>query len=162
MNNRHLIYFIFPIIAILSLHSYASESSIVAFGKPAKDLFYATVSPQTTPSFPALYIYHTHQQQFLTKQQAESYLGSLDQSQLWRDLLKNWLKDSSQLATTNAALAQSLPTLKLDREYLIFYDNLPAPMLEQFKNMEPNLIEKDSKLKSILSQLDSARSYTTY
>lgn len=163
MNKNYILYFTFAIITMLSMNANASESALIALGKAEKDSFYAAVSSQTaTPVFPALYIYNTKEQQFLTKQQVEEYLGALDQSDLWQETLKNWVKDSSQFKTDNATLSNAVPTLQLDREYLIYYDNLPAPMLEQFKTMEPNLIEKDYKLKSIISTLESSRSYSTY
>lgn len=163
MNKIYLLLVFLTITTMLSLNTNAGDSSLIAFGKAKKDQFYAAVSAQTaTPAFPALYIYNTKEQQFLTKEEAETYLGELDQNPLWQELLKNWVKDSSQFQTSNATLSSAVPTLKLDREYLIYYDNLPAPMLEQFKMMEPNLVEKDNKLKSILSTLDSSRSYSTY
>ena len=55
-----------------------------------------------------------------------------------------------------------MPAIKFDRDYVIYYDNLPETMLEQFKAMESNLIEKDKILRSVLSLQSNSRTYTTY
>ncbi|WP_172605628.1 hypothetical protein [Shewanella benthica] len=122
-----------------------------------------TISTSTDKhKFPAIYVYNTQKQQFLSKQDAEIYLLTLDDRPIWPKVTSHWTKETSQFSTTNEILSKTLPMLKLDKQYLILYDNLPAPMLEQFKAMDPELKLKDSTLKSVLSSLDNSRSYTTY
>ncbi|QFU25025.1 hypothetical protein FM038_024815 [Shewanella eurypsychrophilus] len=141
----------------------ASENQLTAIGNGVKSKLMKTISTSTDKhKFPAIYVYDTQKQTFLSKQNAEAYLLTLGDKAIWSKLTSQWTKDTSQFSTTNETLAKALPMLKLDREFLILYDNLPTPMLEQFKAMDPELILKDSTLKSVLSSLDSSRSYTTY
>lgn len=154
-----------PFFVILSSTSYvqASDGQLTPIGSGVKSKFLNIVSNSTAKhKFPALYVYDTQKQQFLSKQDAETYLLTLDEQPIWSKVTSLWVKETSHFSTTNETLTKALPMLKLDREFLILYDNLPAPMLEQFKAMDPELISKDNALKTVLSTLGSSRSYTTY
>ncbi|WP_076414148.1 hypothetical protein [Shewanella sp. UCD-KL12] len=157
--------FLLPFIVIFSPISYAqtNNSQVTPIGGGVKSKFLNIVSnSKEQHRFPGLYIYNTKKQQFLSKQDAEAYLLTLDDQAVWSTLTNQWTKETSQFSTTNQDLAKTLPMLKLDREFLILYDNLPEPMLEQFKAMDPELKLKDATLKSVLSSLENSRSYTTY
>lgn len=156
-------YVIIIFASIFLVNVTAAEIKITSIGKDTKNIFYTTVSTQTSkPQFPALYLYDVTKQQFLSKQDAETYLSTLDNHPLWSEVMLQWVKDSSQFSTNNEALNQAIPQLVLDRQFVIFYDNLPPLMQDQFKMMDPNLLERDQKVKHNLSQLDNARIYTTY
>lgn len=150
------------IFILISTDVNASSPQLTTIGQHNKSIMLETVSPDQKHKFPALYIYDTEQQQFLSKQDAAAYLQTLDASPLLPELASQWTKSTEQFSTNNNALAKSLPMLQLDRTYLILYDNLPAPMLTQLKSMDPELERKDALLRKVLSQLTSARSYTTY
>lgn len=140
----------------------ASSPQLTTIGQHNKSIILETAAPDQKHKFPALYVYDTEQQQFLSKQDATAYLQTLDASPLLPKLASQWTKNTELFSTNNETLSKSLPMLQLDRAYLILYDNLPAPMLAQFKSMDPELEQKDTLLKRVLGQLTSARSYTTY
>ncbi|PKG74650.1 hypothetical protein CXF86_11480 [Shewanella sp. GutCb] len=150
------------LLIFMSINVSANTSQLITLGQHDKLMMLDSVSEKQKHKFPALYIYDTKQQQFLSKQNATAYLQALSENPLLPKLATQWTKSTEQFSTSNESLAKSLPMLKLDRAYLILYDNLPAPMLAQFKSMDPELQDKDSLLKTILSQLDNARSYVTY
>jgi hypothetical protein len=150
------------LLIFMSINVNATTSQLTALGQHNKSMILDSVSAKQKHKFPALYIYDTKQQRFLSKQDATAYLRTLSDNPLLPTLATQWLKSTEQFSTSNESLAKAIPRLKLDRAYLILYDNLPAPMLAQFKSMDPELQEKDHVLKDILSQLDNARSYITY
>lgn len=161
MHNKGIAFVLFGIVAITSC--FANAAGITPLGNHLKGTLYSEVSNQTVkPQFPALYIYDVKTQQFLSKQDAESYLSTLNDQPLWTEVMQQWVKDSSHFSTTNQAFKQAVPTLDFTQEYIVFFDNLPEPMLEQFAAMDPNLVARDSLVKSVLAQLDNANSYTTY
>ncbi|WP_445945383.1 hypothetical protein [Shewanella sp.] len=162
MNRKWLISIALATTFFANVSVSANETSLQALGQSGKNSFYKTASTQTTPSFPAIYVYSVKTQQFLSQDKALAYLGTLDSQPLWKEATINWVKDSTQFSTSNTKLSQAVPAIKFDRDYVIYYDNLPGPMLEQFKAMEPNLIEKDKILKSVLSLQSNSRTYTTY
>ncbi len=148
---------------LLVTSSFASAADVLPLGHHFKEAFYSEVSTQTAkPQFPALYIYDVKAEHFLSKQDAESYLGQLSEQPLWAEVMEQWVKDSSHFSATNPSLKQAVPTFNFTQPYIIFFDNLPEPMLAQFAAMDPNLAARDSLVKSILAQLDNANSYTTY
>ncbi len=150
------------LLILMSINVNATTSQLIALGQHNKSMILDSVSAKQKHKFPAIYIYDTKQQRFLSKQDAEAYLLTLSDQSFWPSLMSQWTKSTRQFSTSNDALTKSVPMLKLDRAYLILYDNLPAPMLAQFKSMDPKLQDKDHLLKDILSQLDNARSYVTY
>lgn len=147
---------------LISIGANASSHQLVTLGQHNKSIILQAASPNQNHKFPALYVYDTQQQQFLSKQDAAAYLQALSDNPLLPTLATQWLKSTKLFSTSNESLAKAIPMLELDRAYLILYDNLPAPMLAQFKSMDPELQAKDHLLKDILSQLDNARSYLTY
>jgi hypothetical protein len=162
MNKKLLISTALAAICLANFNVNASETSLQPLGQSGKNSFYKTTSTQTKPSFPAIYVYSVKTQQFLSQDKARAYLGTLDSQELWKEATINWVKESAQFNTTNAKLSQAVPAIKFDRDYVIYYDNLPESMLEQFKTMESNLIEKDKILRSVLSLQSNSRTYTTY
>jgi hypothetical protein len=143
--------------------TYAINLEIPAIGDGEKNKFYDTIHPSiNSHKFPALYIYNTKKQKFLSTKEASLYFSNLSEQEFWPLLIEQWAKDTHEFSTSNDLLSKSLPILKLDKEYIIFYDNLPKTMLEQFKSMDPELTNKDKEVKIILSQLENARSYTVY
>lgn len=161
MHNKGIAFLLFGVVTITS--GLATAADITPLGSHLKGALYSEVSSQTAkPQFPALYLYDVKTQQFLSKQDAESYLSRLNDQPLWIEVMQQWVKDSSHFSTTNKAFKQAVPLLDFTQEYIIFFDNLPEPMLEQFAAMDPNLVARDSLVKSVLAQLDNANSYTTY
>ncbi|GIU49600.1 hypothetical protein [Shewanella algidipiscicola] len=150
------------ILMFMSINVSANSSQLIALGQQNKSLMLETVAAKQKHKFPALYVYDSQQQVFLSKPDAEAYLLTLNSQPLWPKLTAQWTKNTSQFTASNQLLAKALPMLKLDRAYLILYDNLPASMLKQLEPMDPELSQKDNLLKTVLGQLDSARSYTTY
>ena len=143
--------------------SSVSANEIKSIGKNSKDILYTTISSQKgKPHFPALYLYDTTSEKFLSKKESEAFLVGYSEDSLWSEVMQQWVKDSSHFSATNTSLKQAVPTLDFTQPYIIFFDNLPEPMLAQFAAMDPNLVARDSLVKSILAQLDDANSYTTY
>ncbi len=150
------------LLIFISINVNAGASKLTALGQQQKTIMLDSVAEKQKHKFPAIYIYDTKQQQFLSKAHAEAYLLTLTNQSFWPSLISQWAKSTELFSTSNEALTKSLPILKLDREYLILYDNLPAPMLAQLKSMDPKLQDKDNLVRKVLSQIDNARSYTTY
>ncbi|ACJ26970.1 hypothetical protein swp_0126 [Shewanella piezotolerans WP3] len=150
------------LLVFMSINVSADSSLLIALGQHQKTILLDSVAGKQKHKFPAIYIYDTNQQQFLGKAHAEAYLVTLTAQSFWPSLISQWTQNTEQFTTSNEALTKSLPILKLDRDYLILYDNLPAPMLMQLKSMDPKLQDKDTLVRKVLSEIDSARSYTTY
>lgn len=150
------------LLSLLLVSQVVNASQVVALGQHNKSAILDSVAPKQQHKFPALYIYDTEKQQFLSKSDAIAYLQSLDSNPLVGELSQQWVKNTELFTANNQALAKSLPMLKLDKSYLILYDNLPTPMLSQFEAMVPNIKQKDALIRALLSENDNARSYSTY
>ncbi|GIU42094.1 hypothetical protein TUM4438_07850 [Shewanella sairae] len=150
------------LLSLLLLSHSATASQLTTLGPHNKSTLLDNAAPKQKHKFPALYVYDTNKQEFLTKSDAAAYLQTLDNDPLLVDLTVQWTKSTELFSTNNDMLAKSLPTLQLDKPYLILYDNLPTPMLSQFEAMVPNLKQKDALIRALLSENDNARSYSTY
>lgn len=118
-----------------------NANSLLALGPHNKSKILNVASPNQKHKFPALYVYDIANQKFLSKQEATYYLQSLDEDPIWHDASEQWTKSTQDFSANIDNLSKALPTLLLDKDYFILYDNLPTPMIAQFKSMDP-LLEK--------------------
>lgn len=164
MNKYYLLTLII-IFNIFSTRIYAKahNSEIISLGKATTDSLYELVIPEMTDApFPAIYVYSTKDERFLSKIQVKNLLSKEDSDKALLKAVKYWSKDTNEFNTNNKSLLEAAPNIKLDKEYIILYHNLPAGMMQHFTAMDPELINKDKELRKNLLEMSNARSYSVY
>ncbi|WP_394204218.1 hypothetical protein [Shewanella waksmanii] len=153
---------LFTLLLTLLICFTTNASSLLTLGPQDKSIILNAASPNQKHKFPALYVYDVLNQKFLSKEEATSYLQSMNEDPLWNSTSEQWTKNTEKFSANIDVLSKALPTLLLDKNYFVLYDNLPGSMLKQLKSMDPLLEQKDTLIKLILSNNEDARSYTTY
>ena len=111
---------------------------------------------------PALFIYDTHNEKYLTSQEVVNFVRISSETELSDATaagLKYLAKEIPTAAIPKKAIQQATKEIDLNNQYIAFYHNMGTAMLNSFPD-NPEIKESEETLIKILSKTKNANLYT--